>query len=140
VQVAKADVRPDERPIIGTKSQEHTVNEWKVVEATLRPYMPRGTDPASIAIEVIRGLASAGFALVELPTPTDIGPYGPVWESSDRPQLPPGEYGGIGTVQYRPEIGRIEVRDDYENDYLPAAVWADAAVLIAACCYAAKAT
>lgn len=117
------------------------MDEWKVVEAVLRPYMPRGTDPASLAIEVIRGLASAGFALVELPVPTDLGPYGPIWDIGSRhTDLPIPEYGGpVGTVQYRPEAGRIEVRDDYEHDYLPKAVWADAAVLIAACCYAAQA-
>lgn len=110
------------------------MNEWKVVAAALRPYLRRKGDDNFVAEQVIRGLAAAGFALVELPAPTDIGDYGPVWDTE-------GRYDGpIGTVQYRPEIKRIEVRDDYEHDYQPDAVWKDAAVLIAACCFAARAT
>lgn len=116
------------------------MNEWKVVAAAIRPYLRRKGDDEFVAEQVMRGLAAAGFTLVEIPSPSDIGPYGPVWETGDRyTNIPLGEYGGpVGTVQYRPEIRRIEVRDDYEHDYLPAAVWADAAALIAACCFAAK--
>jgi hypothetical protein len=116
------------------------VNEWKVVEDALRPYLRRKRDDEAAARDVIRGLAAAGFVLVELPAPTDLGDYGAVWDSGQRhTDLPIPEYGGpIGTVQYRPDIRRIEVRDDFEHDYLPQAVWADAAVLLAACCYAAQ--
>jgi hypothetical protein len=116
------------------------VNEWKVVEDALRPYLRRKFDDEAAARDVFRGLAAAGFVLVELPAPTDLGNYGAVWDAGVRnATLPVPEYGGpIGTVQYRPDTGRIEVRDDYERDYLPQAVWADAAVLLAAFRYAAQ--
>ena len=109
------------------------MNEWKVVAAALRPLLRRKGDDEFAAEQVIRGLAMAGFVLVELPVPTDLGPYGPVWATNRRLDGP------IGTVQYRPEIRRIEIRDDFEHDYSPPAVLADAAVLLAAVCYADRA-
>lgn len=116
------------------------MNEWNVFEDALRPYLRRKRDDEAAARDVIRDLAAAGFVLVELPAPTDLGDYGAVWDAGQRhTNLPIVEYSSpIGTVQYRPDTGRIEVRDDFERDYLPQAVWADAAVLLAACCYAAQ--
>lgn len=77
------------------------------------------------ALEVTT-LTDARFVYVKLPKPDDVGPYGPVWSMQGRFNGP------IGTVQYRPETGRIEIRDDYERDYAPADIARDAAVLLAA--------
>lgn len=78
------------------------------------------------ADHLLEALTDAGFAVVQLPAPDDVGDYGPVWETANRCNGP------VGTVQYRPEIRRIEIRDDYEHDYEPADVQTDGLVLLAA--------
>lgn len=107
-----------------------------VIEGSVRNslHAPAPLPPSLIAGYVLAALKAAGYAVVKLPAPDDVGDYGPVWETGNRhTNLPIPEYGGpIGTVQFRPESGRIEVRDDYEHDYLPEAVETDALVLLAA--------
>lgn len=72
-------------------------------------------------------LSLPGIAIVELPEPDMVGDFGQVWNSGVAERF----HGPIGTVQVRPD-GRVEIRDDYENDYTPDAVRIDAAVLLAA--------
>lgn len=75
---------------------------------------------------LLANLTANGYVLVKLPEPDDSGDFGQVWTTDGRFKGP------IGTVQYRPQSGRIEIRDDYEHDYRPADIYTDATVLLAA--------
>ena len=78
-----------------------------------------------VAAEQERALREAGWVCVQLPKPTEVTQWGPVWETTDR------TFGHIGTVQYRPDIRRIEIRDDYEYQYGPDELEPDALILLA---------
>jgi hypothetical protein len=87
-------------------------------------------DPGNVlASAVLSALASSAHTVAgPLPEPDLIGAFGSVWTVRDAHRFD----GPIGDVQYRPDTGRIEIRDDYERSYTLDDVERDALVLLAA--------
>lgn len=97
---------------------EAIVEEW--IES-------HGMDDMGLDVpDLIARFKAARIAVVDLPEPDMSSGSGQVWTTRERYNGP------VGDVQYRPQTGRIEIRDDYEYDYDPKDIRVDAAVLLAA--------